>query len=410
MYKLVLANDIGNDKMKILEPGAPLRKIPSVYKRLMKKPDVHETDVEKNVVNLLDQLVVHITSESIKRDGTYMIGKRAMQSAKSIKNMDIVNGEKHKDDLPLINTLGYAAARTVQKAYKKEGTLPSVVHSKVFMSSAIPASQHTSHTAKHLEERFTGADKSLEHVVIVYVGDKAVTVQLQFEWVKVTKEGIPALYAIIEGSEDMFKEFSKTYYEGKEITGEYFENKKMMHLDIGSGTTEKIYTEGMEPKPDVCTGDRLGVGHAVDEALKEFKRRSGNIGDIKRQQFVDIIENPEDNEKDYELAKEILEEARIDQAEQILENGRSAYTQDFSSKPEIITVYGGGSIEFRDEMYEELVEFSDAVRAKVLWIPEKYAVEMNVRGLDVLNQNMFLEDEYEEALEELEENSVALEQ
>ncbi|RPJ98037.1 hypothetical protein [Priestia endophytica] len=53
--KLILANDIGNDKMKILEPGMKeVVKVPSAYKRINRKPSVHENDVKKNVTNLID--------------------------------------------------------------------------------------------------------------------------------------------------------------------------------------------------------------------------------------------------------------------------------------------------------------------------------------------------------------------
>ncbi|WP_239695538.1 hypothetical protein [Priestia filamentosa] len=114
--KLILANDIGNDKMKILEPGMKgVVKVPSAYKRINRKPSVHENDVKKNVTNLIDQLLVHISSSSIRRDGLYLIGERAIQTTEGVSNMDIAVHEKHSSDLPLINTLGYAAARVVQK-------------------------------------------------------------------------------------------------------------------------------------------------------------------------------------------------------------------------------------------------------------------------------------------------------
>ena len=49
------------------------------------------------------------------------------------------------------------------------------------------------------------------HIVIVYVGEEKVTVQIEFETVKVTREGIPALYAIFEGNQDMFDDFNELY-------------------------------------------------------------------------------------------------------------------------------------------------------------------------------------------------------
>ena len=64
-----------------------------------------------------------------------------------------------------------------------------------------------------------------------------------------------------------------------------------------------------------------------------------------------------------------------------------------SNETEIFAVYGGGSIEFKEEMYEELKKYSELENAKVLWIPTKFAVTMNVVGLDNLNKNLFYAEE-----------------
>lgn len=391
MMKMILANDIGNDKMKILEPGADkVTKIPSAYRMVLRKPSVHETDVNKNVANLLDQLFVHITSESIEYSGMYMVGERAIQSTEDVENMDIDMSEKHTDDLPLINTLAYVAARAVQKEFDTVGALPKKLEVEVLMSSAIPASQHTIETAKHLEDRFTEKD----HLVIVYVGDKQVTVELDFTQVKVTKEGIPAIYSILEGPEDMFEEFLKEYPEfvGKDLQ-EVFAEAKMMHTDIGSGTTEYIYTIGPNPRPDVCTGARNGVGHASEEAIRMMAEDRAGLS-INRQQFAKYIERPDEYPKDHQLAVKHLKMARIQQVKKIVGDIGKKYTKTLSSEPEFICVYGGGSIEFKPDMYKKVKDFADSVDAKLLWIPAKYAVNMNVKGLDVLNESIFFEEEY----------------
>jgi len=393
MIKLVLANDVGNDKMKILEPGMrEVVKIPSAYKRITRQPNVHETDIKKNVTNLIDQLLVHISSKSIRRDGLYMIGDRAIQTTEDVSNMDISVHEKHSNDLPLINTLGYAAARAVQKEFEKTGKLPKSLNVQVMMSSAIPASQHNIKTAKHLEDRFTNAN----HVVIVYVGEESVTVQLEFAKVKVTKEGVPALYAMFEGSKDMFKEFAKEYSLNN-IDGSSFVDSKIMHVDIGSGTTEYIYTIGVNPRPEQCTGERRGVGHAVEEAIELMADERKGLT-INRQQFAKYIERPDEYPKDHKMAVEFLKEARINQIDFILDDIERKYTKTLSSEPEYIAVYGGGSIEFKDDMYQDLKKFADDVDAKVLWIPKEFAVDMNVRGLDSLNRNMLFEEEYQEVV------------
>lgn len=395
----VLNEDFGNDKMKVLEPGLKdIIKIPSVFKRVTKVPNVQETDMNKNVVNLLDQLVVNITSYAIKHSGLYLIGEKALKSSKDVRNMNIEIENKHTSDVPLINTLGFVAARAVQKAYKKENQLPKVIHVKTYMASAIPASQHNIDTAKYLEDRFT----ENEHVVIVYVGKETVTVQIKFERVKITKEGVPALYAIFEGPKEIFKEFNEEYRKEDEepITGEDFTINKMMHVDIGSGTTEYIYTVGVNPSPDQCTGERHGVGHAINAAIEMMEEERKGLN-ISRQQFSKYIEHPDEYSKDSDLIKESLQEGCINQVDSIMQDVKEKYINTMQSEPEIIAVYGGGSIVFKEEMYEELKGFAHEQGAKILWIPKEFAVDMNVRGLDILSRDILFEKEYQEMLNQV---------
>lgn len=65
-----LKADIGNSKVKF-KIEDKIEKVPSVYKRLFKPLDPSETNIEKCVVNLLDELQVHITSNTIKRSGQF---------------------------------------------------------------------------------------------------------------------------------------------------------------------------------------------------------------------------------------------------------------------------------------------------------------------------------------------------
>lgn len=392
VFTTVLANDIGNDKMKIRESESPdsgVFKIESAYRRLTKRPEVQELDLQKNVVGLLDNLVVNITSDSIKRSGLYAIGKKATNVSKSgLYNMDIELGQKHEDDFMLIGTLGFIAARTVQKEYALNGNVSKMISTNVYMSTAIPASQHNAISAKFLEERFM----KNTHIVIVYLGDRQVTVEINFERVKVMKEGVPALYAILEGDNEMFEDFNKTY--DLKWTGKDFADKKIMHTDIGSGTTEYIFTNGVNPVSDRCSGERQGMGHAIAAAIELLKEERRGLS-INRQQFSKYIEQPHEYPKDSELAKQFLEETSLEQADSILDSIISKNARDMSNETEIFAVYGGGSIEFKKEMYEELKTYAESENAKLLWIPEKYAVTMNVEGLNNLNKNLFYSKELE---------------
>ena len=195
----------------------------------------------------------------------------------------------------------------------------------------------------------------------------------------------------------MFKEFMETY-NLTDIDGKYFLNKKIMHNDIGSGTIEYVYTIGVNPRPNQCTGERFGVGHAIQSAIDLMAGEREGLK-INRQQFAKIIENPQEYPKDSELAINCLAEARLIQIELIQGDLEDKYNSIMNGEPKIIAVYGGGSIEFKDDMYDVLKGFADSVNAKVLWIPIQYAVNMNVRGLDILNRKMFFREEYKELIE-----------
>lgn len=390
VYTTILANDIGNDKMKIRETERPelgVVKIESAYRRLTKRPEVQELDLQKNVVNLLDNLVVNITSDSIKRSGLYAIGKKATNISKSgLYNMNIDTGQKHEEDFMLIGSLGFIAARTIQKEFELYGQVRENLSTVVYMSTAIPASQHNAINAKMLEERFT----KQKHITIVSVGDKQITVNISFQKVKVMKEGVPALYAILEGNKEMFEEFNGEY--NTDWVGSDFADKKIMHTDIGSGTTEYIFTDGVNPVSDRCSGERQGMGHAIAAAIDLLKEERQGLS-INRQQFSKYIERPGEYPKDSELVQNLLAETSTEQADSILESIKSKNALDMSNETEIFAVYGGGSIEFKEEMHEELIEYSKSENAKLLWIPKEHSITMNVDGLNNLNKNLFYTEE-----------------
>jgi plasmid segregation protein ParM len=376
--KLVVANDIGNSETKMIVNDT-LIKQPSVVKRLLSKPNVTETNVEKNIANLLDELIVHVTSNAIKRSGLYFIGKRANMTADKVENMNIKLGNKSKHDIPVLMTLSMLAARSVQLAYQENQELPPSISVDVSMTTAIPASEYSADQARYLEGRFTSND----HVVIVYVGETPVTVTLHFQTVKVTQEGIPALYALLESENEILKNYNEHYK--KQAVPKDFANKRILHVDIGDGTTEYIYTVGINPVTDVCSGEKRGVGHATEEATQLLKEEVGGFLNLNRQQFMDIFRDPSHHLHD--LAVRFMQEARYSQAQRILEDIQEKYS-DIAGNVDVIAVYGGGSIQFKEELYEELLDFANTVHCEVLWIPEKYAVDMNVNGLHVINEKI----------------------
>lgn len=375
-----IEGDIGNDSFKGYINGEYI-KMKNVYQSVYSMPNVTETNTQKNVINLVDNMFVNIASKSIRRSGMYFIGNRAMLTGKNPKNMNIKVGQKYNDDLPLINMLGLIANKSVQLEWERTEELPQSINVTVDLISAIPASQWTPVNAKHLEQRFTNSN----HVVVVYVGEEQVTVSLTFNSANITQEGVPPLYAILEGEEDMFSDFIKLYkgkLEVETVKKGFFKNKKILHSDIGDGTTEYIYTVGVNPVIDACSGERRGVGHATEEAVKLLNQERGT--NIKRQQFSQILQDPD--HKYHEEATGHFNITKVEQAELILEDTSEKYVSNTASEAEILCVYGGGSVTFKDELYDQLLEYCEQVGMYLLWIPEKYAVDMNARGMQVIKK------------------------
>ncbi|EJS44966.1 hypothetical protein ICG_06085 [Bacillus cereus BAG1X1-3] len=372
--------DIGNSELKMMINGE-LIKQQNVNKRIFGRVKSKEGSLQHSVTNLMNDIHVHVTSNAIERDGKFYVGYRAAHSNGKPDALDIELGDKHKRDLPVVNVLSVMASKAVQTVYNEGEELPKNIEIPASLILAIPASEYEPSKARFLESRF----KDNEHVVIVYVGEEKVTVQITFEVVKVTREGVPALYAIFEGESDMFTDFCELY-ELKNIDGQYFKDKKVLHADIGDGTTEYIYSNGLNPVPDACWGEKRGIGHAIEGAIKLLQEEYEGGVDINRQQFSELVTDSDD--KKHGKAVEFLEETRYMQAQDIYNDIEKSYIYKTASKAEVLAVYGGGSIALKDDLYKKLLEFSSVNDIQLLWIPKKYATEMNVKGMEILSEKL----------------------
>ncbi|PEO37642.1 ParM/StbA family protein [Bacillus wiedmannii] len=385
-----LKADIGNNKVKF-KVDNKVEKVQSVYKRLFTPIAPSETNIEKCVANLLEELNVHITSNSIKRSGQFLVGERAMKFGKDVKSMNISEGGKYIDDLPIIHTISITAAKAIQKAYQDTKKLPKTLDVEVDLITAIPASEWNPERARILQDRFLKGT----HIAIVDVAEEKVTVTIKFNDAKVTREGIPPLYLMLktirEKKLDMFKQyvnFCKNNLKYREeklnslLTESIFSRKKILHADIGDGTTEYIYTVGVNPNSDACTGEKRGVGHAIKEAIALLQGDKPGIGELTRQQFSEILQNKEHNF--HTEAKSFFYETRFVQAENILQDIKNKYRENTASEAQVIAVYGGGSVGFKEDLYDELATFCKVNKLELLWITEKYAIDMNIEGMDVL--------------------------
>ncbi|MEC0238189.1 ParM/StbA family protein [Paenibacillus kribbensis] len=387
--KIRVSTDFGNSTTKQSVNGERIVS-PSVIKRVFEIPSVTETDIEKLVANLYEELTVSITSASLERSGIFSVGHRATLDAIKSENMNITLGNKAEHDIPVIMNLSLTAASLVKAHFKRYKKLPKKIEAEGTLVGSIPASEYTSTIAENFEKRFAGEiEKEVVHVVLVHVGSHTVTVTIQYTEAKITEEGVPALYAFLEAEEDILENFRLLYQEDPKLasmTQRDFIALNGLGVDIGSGTTEYIHTHGINPVLDSCTGEKRGVGHAAETASKTLGKKLGGHLNINRQKFDKILLNETDNL--HSLATQFMEEAQYGEANNILEDVQVRYSVtggDFN----FIMVFGGGSITFKKDLYNRIVKFANMVQCIVIWIPEKYAVNMNIDGLDILHDKVF---------------------
>lgn len=407
-YKQLIANDNGNGEQKIIINGEFYR-YPNTYKIMHNvRQDIDET-IESAMPKLENRMEVEIKSKSLLREvGTkrYFVGKLAVETgAAGASAMNIKFVKKHEEDLPIINTLSIVATNAVKQHYKAVGELKDTetIEVECDMSTALPVYVFDEESEKSFAERFMNNI----HEVAVYVANITVNVKIKFRYVRVLREGIPALFNIIENgkgqyrADDMFKEFEKEY-DKENVTGKYFKEKRLLHVDCGSGTTELVFTKGYKPSVDMSTGEEFGIGQAIENAIPALRKKLHNMK-LTRQSVGEFLKDPEHDF--HEVAKECLQAPKEQTANELFEL-INTHILSLDFQVDVIVVYGGGSILLRDVLYNKLKDYyknETLKKIEVLWVPEQYAVEMNAKGLEIYNEIKMkkLIEEYVGAIEEV---------
>lgn len=384
--KYVVASDNGNSTIKEIINGEfnTYKEIqPSLIRPILTLPTFAETDENKSVADLFDNLIVNVTSPSIKLNGLYAVGKKA-QKMGGARNMNIFVGKKHKDDIPLIASFAMIAAKGVQEYYQQKNELPDVLDVEIEYSSALPALEFTPETARFLQNRFLKE----QHIVQIYATKDPVLVNLKFIAAKVTQEGNPAVFAVVSGDEELLVDYNKLY---EPKSNEEFAHEKIITIDIGDGTTELIYTINGKPIVEYCRGLKNGVGHAAEEASLHMQQTLNLQLDLTRQDFMKAVLDK--NNHLHSEAKMSMIHATQVKAFDLLTEVQNMYQNIVKGDATLFLVIGGGSSTFHDALHDELKEYADDNDVKMLWIPAPRAATINVEGLDFLNKKIFFPKE-----------------
>jgi plasmid segregation protein ParM len=397
---LKAAIDNGNSEFDGIINGELVQQ-PNVNISLHSNPWKDEINVSEFVENLFNRLVVTIASPAINKGGLYSVGKKAYESG-NFNAMNFEFADKTEDEVGIINILAFTAAKAVKDYFKKAKELPkTALNVKVDMVASLPVQQHNEKSMNAFTDLFLLRER--KHIVHVYIGQVPVAVELEYEFVRVLPEAVSAVFSLIythDGKDLSYREgdfyipFEESYLdrinqertdEGEEvldeIDGRFFENLRIAHLDIGSGTTEIPVTIGVKPVEEFKTGIKNGVGHAMERALLNFREVTG-IDSFEIHDLSDVFKGKKEYKKYRQKAKNSFEQPAMDESKKILKRLNQEQQRD-RYQSDVLVVYGGGSILLRPYIHDELIKvYEEDNEMYVFYVPEKYAVTLNVYGLD----------------------------
>ena len=379
-FLLKVGNDNGNSEHDIYIENKLFRQ-PNVYAQTTNFNSYDDENPLAVIENIMDKILVGIQSKSIS--GTFLIGKSAIDSGIMVDEMHVGFDGKANSDLPVINTLGTIAAYSVKKYFDENNkTIPEKLSVAVEMATALPVFEYydDANNKVKFEQNFMEGP----HIVVLHLGNKRVVVEIEFTGIFVLPEAAPVTEALVEIKKNdekaiIFEDFNNEYFSDSPVDGSYFADKKILHTDIGDGTTELPVTEEGFPKTGFTTGRSLGAGHAISDALNEIRKVTKNPN-LKRQEVSEIIRGRK-LEKWKEKTMIALQPAIEKQVNEIIAAIKEEVRKTLNDV-DIIMVYGGGSILMKEVLYPKLLEICNEMEIKLLYIPESYAVVMNAEGLN----------------------------
>jgi plasmid segregation protein ParM len=364
---LKVGNDNGNSEHDLIINGVSIAQ-PNVFAKVRKLPNLDEVNKDYVLENIDDNLIVTCEDPS----GIYYIGNYALKSGQKVRNIEVgIDNNKLESDVVIVNTLSQIAGFGVKEYYNKFNNFDGIINIKVDMTTALPISYYSQKKALEFADKFLNKT----HMVTVHIGNSSARTKIEFEFVKVIPEGVTSIFALKQCDDNIFEEYNLKNED--KLNNDYFNNTRVLHAAIGEGTSEFPITEGIEFNPDFIKGTNNGMGHAIDKAIEEFKLLKG-LSKFSRQDYSKVL--IDNNHKFHDEAMEIVEQYIEEEAEEILHHVKTEI-QKANNEVDVVCVYGGGSIFMRPYLESKLKSFCDRAEIKLLYIPEKYAVNLEAEGL-----------------------------
>lgn len=443
VIELDLGNDIGNFGNKMViggqapfkEEGELLPIQPTAILLAGELPFWADESPEAILNELEDRIFITVDSPSVKA-GMYYVGRSAVKNG--TPQTFVIGEPKSMSPISVVETLGQIAAYCVKK-----DPIRSKWSINGKMTIALPLTQfNEEEDARNYERKFLGKNEQAVHKVTLHLGNRRIHFEIVFSYVRCVQEGSTSVFALQYGTDgktwrtdallsqlrlfvpfkdgelldeeqldtlqdileqlyniDIQREATKwvdkaepemiyatfkskakgMYLESVTCSGKFFESRRLLHTDIGEGTTECPITQGTRILNEYkrTGGIPHGVGKAIDEALPLYNRRTYS-SDNTRQDFNEALRNK--RAKWHPIAKELFQEPAYNECMKIID-GILQQLLKAKNQVDVTAVYGGGSIPFRPIIEPKLKEKMDEREIFLFYVPEEYASTLNAWSL-----------------------------
>lgn len=354
--------DAGNNGLKLWVKDSEPIMIPTVYSfymgettELMDMDDIPAKDLINNIDVTIDSKAVSLNNQR------YVIGEKVLNDNLQAIELE-KKSDKSKDEIPVIVTLAGLAIDAMKREYDKDK-----IEVTYDLSVALPVSTISQANAKANSDRFMGTHEVTFH----HPSGRNVKVIIKIDYCKCLPEGAAAAWGVV--FDETGKVIERKVEVGERIIKVDFQNKTLLHFDIGAGTTEMVVTEGVKFNPKISSGLNYGVKQTFLEIIKRWNRKNPRKSIDSIAEFNEIYfdsEHPRHNDLKQESQTGIYQLAQQISSEIINK------IDDLKDDPYVF-IYGGGAAVLKDYLQKILDTKGRTINVTFLADP----MFVNARGL-----------------------------
>ncbi|MCM3032895.1 MULTISPECIES: ParM/StbA family protein [Bacilli] len=360
--------DAGNNGTKFNIEGQEPFMIPAVYSEylgdLINKMDLEEVEADK----LTNNLDVTIISESILLSNTrFIVGQKVLDDKLEAIEME-KKSNKATDDVPLITALAGLATDAIRRNPGQDD-----IKQSYDVGAALPIGSINKESAAKYEQRFIGT-----HIVkFHHPNGTVITVTITIEFCKCLPEGAAAAWGVVydEKGKPIKRKIEIEVAKDQEpkIETITYDDKSLLHFDIGAGTTEIVVTKGVSFNPNLSEPRGYGTKQTILEIVKRW-----NLV-YPRKTIDSIVEFNEIYFDSEHPRHSTLKEFAV----QFIRQLATKFSSDVINKIDemkddpFVFIYGGGAILIKSDL-EKILKHKDRLK-NVVFINDPMYV--NSRGL-----------------------------